>query len=149
MRKIVAVLLVLIAISITAYGATLSQGSRGQEVIKLQKKTKQHFVQIAHAKFIGYVKYKAEEKGIKIKTQEESYTSKASSIDKDIIPTFGDEHIPKFSGRRIKRGLYRSLDGTIINADVNGAYNILRKAVPSFFEGIEVVVSQPLKINII
>ena len=120
-----------------------------KQEVQMQKKTKQHFVQIAHAKFIDYVKYKAEEKGIAIKTNEESYTSKASSIDKDEIPTYGDEHIPNFSGRRIKRGLYRSANGTIINADVNGAYNILRKAVPRFFEGIEVAVSQPLKIKIV
>lgn len=120
-----------------------------KQEVQMQKKTKQHFVQIAHAKFVDYVKYKAEEKGITIKTNEESYTSKASSVDKDEIPTYGDEHIPNFSGRRIKRGLYRSANGTIINADVNGAYNILRKAVPRFFEGIEVAVSQPLKIKIV
>ena len=61
--------------------------------------------------------------------QEESYTSKASFLNKDEIPTY-DEHdktLYEFSGKRIKRGLYRAGDGTVINADVNGACNILRK----------------------
>ena len=115
----------------------------------LRKKAKQHFVQIGHAHFLQFLRYKAEAVGIEVIEQEESYTSKASSYDKDDIPTIGDEHIPTFSGRRIKRGLYRTANGTLMNADVNGAYNILRKAVPSFFEGIEVVVSQPLKLHIV
>ena len=133
------------------YGVTtivFGKNDGWKQEIEMQKKTKQHFVQIAHAHFLKFATYKAAEKGIKIKTQEESYTSKASSIDCDRIPTYGDEHIPTFSGRRIKRGLYRSANGTTINADVNGAYNILRKAVPRYFEGIEVAVSQPLKITI-
>ena len=57
---------------------------------------------------------------------EESYTSKASTLDKDTIPTHGDKVIPKFSGRRVKRGFYKSKHG-VINVGVNGALNILRK----------------------
>ena len=63
--------------------------------------------------------------------QEESYTSKASFIDLDFIPVYSEEEPDKkyhFSGRRIHRGLYKSADGTLINADINGAANILRKA---------------------
>ena len=61
--------------------------------------------------------------------QEESYTSKASYLDNDLIPTYDPESNAKhsFSGKRVKRGLYRASDGTLINADVNGAANIYRK----------------------
>lgn len=61
--------------------------------------------------------------------QEESYTSKASFLDGDDIPVYSEVENPKFSGRRIKRGLYKSGNGQLINADVNGSYNILRKGL--------------------
>ena len=66
--------------------------------------------------------------------QEESYTSKSSFIDNDILPEYKAEqpYIGKFSGRRIYRGLYKTLDGTVINADINGAANILRKSKQDF-----------------
>lgn len=67
--------------------------------------------------------------GITVVTQEESYTSKASFLDGDDIPVYGETENPKFSGSRIKRGLYRSGDRRLINADVNGSYNILRKGL--------------------
>ena len=73
------------------------------------------------------LKYKCALEGIDVVVQEESYTSKASFINQDNIPTYGDDCNPVFSGKRIKRGLYRNQDGTLINADVNGSYNILRK----------------------
>ena len=57
-------------------------------------------------------------------------------MDFDEIPNYGDKDIPEFSGKRIKRGLYKSGNGQIINADINGASNILRKTVPSAFEGV-------------
>lgn len=62
--------------------------------------------------------------------QEESYTSKASFWDKDEIPVYNADN-PKdytFSGKRIHRGLYRTADGKLLNADVNGALNIFRKS---------------------
>lgn len=58
---------------------------------------------------------------------EESYTSKASAVNLDFLPKYGDSNIPEFSGVRTKRGLYRTKDNLIINADVNGSINILRK----------------------
>ena len=62
---------------------------------------------------------------------EESYTSKASSIDEDQIPCYGKEEKEyTFSGKRIKRGLYRSKEGILMNADINGASNIIRKVYP-------------------
>lgn len=62
--------------------------------------------------------------------REESYTSKASALDMDVIADFDPKQgkaKPVFSGKRIKRGLYRSSDGHLINADINGAANIGRK----------------------
>ena len=71
-----------------------------------------------------------ERHGINHIEQEESYTSKASFLDLDVIPTYDADNPKeyKFSGRRIKRGLYISKNGRLINADVNGAANILRKS---------------------
>ena len=119
----------------------------------LSKKFNQNFVQIPHERFNQMLKYKAEKEGIQVIEVEESYTSKASFIDNDYIPTFGkiDEPVPhNFSGQRIKRGLYRSQEGKLINADVNGALNILRKVKPTAFNKPEVIaagVSSPLRIN--
>jgi putative transposase len=92
------------------------------------KKNNQKFVQIPFNLLISMIQYKAEELGIKVVVTEESYTSKASFVDEDEIPTYGQK-IEKitFSGTRITRGLYRSSNGTILNADVNGSANIMRK----------------------
>ena len=90
----------------------------------------QKFVAIPHARFIYKVKYKAQVYGIKVIVHEESYTSKASALDFDAVPDYrtDDESVKgKFSGNRVKRGLYRTADGTEINADINGALNIARK----------------------
>lgn len=67
--------------------------------------------------------------GIQYVEQEESYTSKSSYLDKDVLPVYKAEqpYTGAFSGKRIYRGLYKAADGTTINADVNGAANILRK----------------------
>ena len=100
------------------------------------RKTNQSFVQIPHSTLIWMIRYKAEREGIEVFEQEESYTSQASFLDHDEIPVYGNETEHSFSGRRIKRGLYRSKDGTVFSADVNGSANIIRKAVPNAFEGI-------------
>lgn len=97
----------------------------------MRKKEAQHFVQLPHARFIDMLCYKATLVGIQVIIQEESYTSKASFLDNDPIPTYSkvkDE--PMFLGKRVKRGLYQSRHGIRFNADVNGSYNILRKASP-------------------
>ena len=75
---------------------------------------------------------------------EESYTSKSSFLDNDMIPVYDPENHAeyRFSGRRISRGLYRSKNGTVISADVNGGANILRKAYPEAFEGMDVSILQ-------
>lgn len=91
------------------------------------KTNNQNFVQIPHSVLYKLIQYKAEEVGIKVIYQEESYTSKASYLDGDSIPVYKEGQKYTFSGKRIKRGLYRTKDGILLNADVNGAANIYRK----------------------
>lgn len=93
------------------------------------KAVKQHFTYLPYETFIEQLRYKCQLRGITVVIQEESYTSKASFLDGDGIPVHGETENPKFSGRRVKRGLYRSGNGQLINADVNGSYNILRKGL--------------------
>ena len=99
--------------------------------INLGRRNNQNFVNIPYTKFINQLTYKCQLLGITVITREESYTSKASFLDYDEIPNYKDETKPKFSGKRIKRGLYRSAT-RIINADVNGAYNIMVKENPNY-----------------
>ena len=92
------------------------------------KKTNQKYVQIPHAKLKERVKQLCEKNGIQFVQTEESYTSKASFVDADEIPVYGEKPMEwKPSGRRIKRGLYRAGNEWRINADCNGAANIIRK----------------------
>ncbi|GHO96112.1 hypothetical protein KSF_061600 [Reticulibacter mediterranei] len=104
------------------------------------KRTNQHFVQIPHARFIAMLTYKAELVGLAVKLTEESYTSKASLLDLDPLPV-RDPNKPnekhRFSGKRVKRGLYRASDGRLINADCNGSGNIIRKVAPDAFSKVE------------
>ena len=97
------------------------------------KVNNQNFVSIPFNILIAMIQYKAEREGITVIIREESYTSKASALDDDAIPDYKKIENPTFSGNRIKRGLYKSKDGTIINADLNGACNILRKEFPDAF----------------
>ncbi|WP_051545599.1 zinc ribbon domain-containing protein [Butyrivibrio sp. MC2021] len=82
--------------------------------------------------FADMLCYKLAEYGLRFALTEESYTSKADFLAMDPIPMYekGKNKEYSFSGRRIKRGLYRHYDGTLTNADINGAANILRKVFP-------------------
>ena len=93
------------------------------------KAVKQRFAYLPYETFIEQLRYKCQLRGITVVVQEESYTSKASFLDKDNIPVHGETGNPRFSGRRITRGLYQSGNRQLINADVNGSYNILRKGL--------------------
>ena len=96
--------------------------------INMGSKNNQSFTSVPHTKLINQLKYKCRLVGINVICREESYTSKSSFLDRDPIPNLKDDKI-SFSGERIKRGLYKSGSGRLINADVNGSYNIMRKEV--------------------
>jgi putative transposase len=114
-----------------------------KQAINLGSRTNQNFVHIPHARFIQMLTYKAELVGICVIVTEESYTSKCSFLDLEPI---GKHEV--YQGKRIQRGLFRARDGRRINADVNGAYNILRKVIPNAFgNGIEAAVVQPVRIT--
>jgi putative transposase len=116
-------------ISIVIIGNVQTSNNR----INLGKKNNQNFVNLSLGQFIQKITYKLEKHDIRIITREESYTSKASFIDNDLMPkTFKDKPVSDFSGMRIKRGMYKTANGILINADVNGAYNILRKETSKF-----------------
>ncbi|MDZ8257656.1 transposase [Nostoc sp. ChiQUE01b] len=104
--------------------------------LNLGKRTNQNFTQIPHAKFIEMLTYKLQRVGITVKVIEESYTSKASFLDWDIIPTYKPNNKVKlvFKGLRVKRAWYVSSPGLKIHADVNGAFNIGRKSNPEGFD---------------
>ncbi len=121
------------------------------------KRNNQNFVSIPHARFIDMITYKAALVGIQVEVREESYTSKASFLDLDPIPDYqpNDETVHVFSGKRIGRRnrLYRTKDGQIICADINGAYNILRKSRPDAFadasaKGVAGYVVHPVRLAV-
>jgi putative transposase len=119
------------------------------------KRNNQNFVSIPHARFIEMLTYKAALVGIQVEVREESYTSKASFLDLDPIPDYkpNDEEKHIFSGKRIGRRnrLYRTKDGRTICADVNGAYNILRKSRPDAFseaKGVAGYVVHPVRLAV-
>ena len=106
-----------------------------KQEVDMGQKNNQQFVQIPHARLITLLTYKARLLGIQVTVHEESYTSKASFLDRDPLPTYNPKQTekPHFSGKREKRGLYRASNGRRIHADINGSYNILRKSVPNAF----------------
>ena len=113
--------------------------------INLGKRTNQNFVDIPFGKLIQQLQYKAEENGIAVILQDESHTSKCSFLDNESI-----KHHETYVGKRKSRGLFKSAKNIIINADVNGAYNIIKKAIPNAFarveaDGMEGVALHPVK----
>jgi putative transposase len=107
---------------------------RWKQDINIGRVNNQNFVSIPHSKFISLLRYKCEMEGIDVKITEESYTSKCSFLDLEEVK----KH-ETYLGKRVKRGLFKASNGRIINADVNGSYNIMRKVIPEAFtlEGIE------------
>ncbi len=106
-----------------------------KQEVNLGRRTNQSFVQIPHSRFIEMLEYKATLVGMRVIVREESYTSKASFLDRDALPTYDPNRTekPVFSGKREERGLYRAKDGRRIHADINGSYNTLRKEFPDAF----------------
>jgi len=114
-----------------------------KQKVKLGKRTNQTFVPIPHAVFIQQLSYKAQLAGIEVVLTEESYTSKCSFLDNEPIC----KH-ERYAGKRVKRGLFRARDGRLINADVNGSLNILRKVLPNAMSnGIAASVATPVRVT--
>jgi IS605 OrfB family transposase len=110
-----------------------------KDSINLGRQNNQNFVAVPHARFIEMLIYKAELEGMKVKVNEESYTSKCSFLDKEPIKKHR-----KYKGKRAKRGLFVSAKGIKINADINASLNIIRKVAPkAFVDGVEGVVVHP------
>jgi putative transposase len=110
-------------------GTVVFGWNKGQrQEINLGSKTNQKFVQIPTAKLKDRIAQLCQQHGLRFVETEESYTSKASFLDSDELPTFGEKPEGwQESGKRVRRGLYRTADGSRINADCNGAANIIRK----------------------
>lgn len=103
-----------------------------KQEVNIGKKNNQNFVSIPFDKFIFMLQYKCNLEGINVIIREGSYTSKCSFIDNEEIK----KH-ETYLGRRIKRGLFKTAFGKIINADLNGSLNIMRKVVGEFQYPIE------------
>lgn len=109
---------------VVGYNETFQRSS------KIGKQNNQNFVNISYGRLRSKLKYLCELNSIVFEKQEESYTSKASFWDRDDIPVYNADN-PKeyqFSGSRIHRGLYETAGGKTVNADVNGALNIMKKS---------------------
>ena len=109
---------------VVGYNVTFQRNSH------IGKQNNQNFVHIPYGRLRDKLSYLSKRNGIAYVEQEESYTSKASFWDKDKIPVYNDDN-PKeyqFSGSREHRGLYKTSNGKFLNADVNGALNIMRKS---------------------
>jgi putative transposase len=122
--------------------------------VELGKKHNQEFVQIPHARFLDLLTYKAEARGIRVVVTEESYTSQASFLDVDPLPSYNpaeaaeQEETPRFSGRRDGRW-YRVKGRIPIHADVNGSFNIGRKVFPTAFSpGIAATAVRPRRLAV-
>ncbi|MBD3193469.1 MAG: IS200/IS605 family element transposase accessory protein TnpB [Candidatus Lokiarchaeota archaeon] len=119
-----------------------------KQQIKIGKRNNQNFVTVPFLKLVQMIQYKAELISISVLLIPENHTSKCSFFDDETI-----EHHDIYLGRRITRGLFRTSGGRIINADVNAAYNIIKKAVPDAFnllkaDGIEGAVGHPYPIRV-
>ena len=124
----------------------IGRNKNWKQKANIGKKNNQNFVQIPYSHFIQMLTYKAQLAGIRVILQEESHTSKCSFLDLEPI-----KHHKKYLGSRMKRGLFKASDGRTIHADLNGSYNIIRKAIPDAFrngiEGIAVCPTRFILVN--
>ena len=116
----------------------IGKNDNWKQETNIGKKNNQNFVSIPHSQFVEMISYKCKLVGIAVMMTEESYTSKCSFIDNEEI-----KHHEDYKGKRIKRGLFRTNEGKLINADLNGSLNIMRKVIGEFQYSIEVC-STPL-----
>ncbi len=124
-----------------------------KQSVDMGKANNQKFIQIPFNQLRTYLKCLCERYGIAYIETEESYTSKASFLDGDNIPVFDakNPHTGTFSGKRVKRGLYRTKTNTLVNADINGACNIAKKGKQNLnAEGLcRGLLASPLRIRIV
>jgi IS605 OrfB family transposase len=124
----------------------IGRNKKWKQQIDMGRRINQNFVLLPFYKLIRMIQYKAQDAGIRIIYTREDYTSKCSFLDWEEI----NQH-KIYRGQRITRGLYRSSTGKIINSDVNGGYNIIKKEVPKAFaswetaDGIEGVWLHPIR----
>jgi len=131
---------------VVGYNETFQRGT------DMGKRNNQNFVNIPYGQLRSKLEYLCELNGIAFVKQEESYTSKSSFWDRDDLPIYNNDN-PKtytFSGTRIHRGMYQCKNGKCLNADVNGALNILRKSNVVSLEGLYTrgEVDTPVRIRI-
>ncbi len=132
---------------IVGYNPTLKQDTN------LGKRNNQNFVNIPIFTLRSKLKSLCYRYGLNYVETEESYTSKASSLDRDELPIYNADNPakPKFSGKRIKRGLYKTKNGHLINADANGSLNIgFKSSYKEVFLRVgRVCLTQPVRVNVL
>jgi len=117
-----------------------------KQSINIGKKNNQNFTSIPFLQMINMIQYKAEYLGINVELVNESYTSKCSAIDLEPI----EKNIEnQYMGKRVHRGLFKSSDGTVINADINASLNIMRKVIGDEFikSNISNYIKNPIKVT--
>lgn len=120
----------------------VGKNTNWKQNINIGNKNNQSFTQIPHARLIDQITYKCQLAGIKVVITEESYTSKCSALDLEPLQKHSI-----YQGRRVKRGLFKSAKGILLNADCNGSVNIVRKVFPNAFaNGISSVAVTPVKV---
>lgn len=121
--------------------------------VNMGKTNNQQFVNIPFGELRETLRYLCERYGMQYMEIEESYTSKSSFLDHDPLPEYNPEqpYTGNFSGKRIKRGLYRAKNGIVLNADIHGACNILRKSKQNFhFEELcKGLLNSPVRILVV
>jgi putative transposase len=115
-----------------------------KQKLNLSKRFNRDFTSYPHKKLIDKITAKAAIKGIKIILQEEAHTSKCDALAFESI-----EHHKKYKGERSKRGLYKSSTGLEINADVNGAINIMRKNIESISPEMRIKIREDIRLSTI
>ena len=132
------------AIKLNCNTIVIGNNKGWKQEVNLGSVTNQNFVSIPYFKFINMVKYKCELEGISFITTEESYTSGTSLLDNE-LPIKSNYN----KSRRIKRGLFKSNNGILINSDLNGACQIIKKVFPkAFVDGIEGVALHPVRLKL-
>lgn len=125
----------------------IGQNKQWKQEINISKRNNQAFVNIPHSRLIDKISYKAELVGILVEVNEESYTSKCDALALEVL---GKHEV--YLGKRVKRGLFQSSTGKLINADVNGAINIARKVIGDCFAKSIInsgLAFNPVKLNIV